>query len=738
MSNTAGPACVALAAIGAVTSVHAQPQDQPAEARTKTVEMVRTDTPPTIDGDLGDAVWADAAVVDDLHQVNPVEYAEPFQRTEIRLLYDDENLYVGARLYDTDPEEITANIMRQGGDITGDDNLFVTLDPANNQRSGYFFGVNPHGVRQDGLYRNVSEFYADWDGIYEVETGRFENGWTAEFRIPTRTLSFEPGGDAWGLNFSRTVQRKNEDMAWVSRNRSWDPSSSGRAVGFEGLEQGLGLDVVPSAAWTQVRSFAPGSEELDLDPSLDVAYKLTSQLNALLTINTDFSATEVDDRQVNLTRFNLFFPERRDFFLSDADIFEFGRIGAQSSNGSVSGADQQTGRPFFSRRIGLSSTGEVVGLDYGGKISGRIGPWQIGTLSIRQEAQPGPGVSADNLSVIRAKSNVLDESSAGFILTEGDPQSDLDNSLAGFDFLYRNTRLSGDRTLEAQAWVQRTETEGLEGDDGALGLGFSVPSSTGMRGGVTVREFEDNFNPALGFMNRTGIRDYSGHAGYTLRPDGGNWQQAYFGVEFQRIEDIDGRLESQAVGVTPVELTSRTGDVIFVHSNIRKEVLREPFEISPGVVIPSGSYSYSDIGFEYRWAGFREWSGRLTYIKGDFYTGEEDRWFGGVTWQPSPHFRGGLNFNLRYVDLPQGEFTARVVSADLDFVFSPELSWVNRLQYDNFSETIGLNSRLRWIPEAGREIYFVINHSVEDLDRDNTFESRRADMTAKVSYTFRF
>ncbi len=320
----------------------------------KRVELVRAAAPPEIDGRLDDAVWNEAAVVDDLHQVNPVEYAEPFERTEILLLYDDENLYVGARLYDTDPERITANVLRQGGNITGDDTLFVTLDPYNTQRSGYFFGVNPHGVRFDGLYRNVSEYYSDWDGIFEAEAGRFDEGWTAEYRIPYRTLSFDPGSDTWGLNFSRTVQRKNEDIAWVSRDRRWDPSTAGRAVGFENIEQGLGLDVVPSAAWSQLRSFSPGSESLELEPSLDVAYKLTPQMNALATVNTDFSATEVDDRQVNLTRFNLFCSFRSAATSSCATPTS-SSSGASARRAATARSAAPTGRP-----AGLSFRGASV------------------------------------------------------------------------------------------------------------------------------------------------------------------------------------------------------------------------------------------------------------------------------------------------------------------------------------------------------------------------------------------
>jgi hypothetical protein len=222
----------------------------PLEGGQKIVSMVRTDVPPVIDGRLDDEVWSRAAVVSDLHQVNPIEYAEPSERTEVYLLYDDHALYVGVRLYDSEPHRITANVLRQGGNVTGDDAFFVTLDPFNNRRGGYFFGVNPNGVRMEGLYRNVSEFYRDWDAIYRAAAGRFDGGWTAEFEIPFKSISFDPNTDTWGLNFSRTIARRNENIAWMSRNRSWDPSASGLAVGFEGIEQGMGLDIVPSATFS--------------------------------------------------------------------------------------------------------------------------------------------------------------------------------------------------------------------------------------------------------------------------------------------------------------------------------------------------------------------------------------------------------------------------------------------------------------------------------------------------------
>ena len=729
--------CVALPTMQALAQAPTTARTPPQDPGQKTVHIVRTDTPPVIDGVLDDAVWANAAVIDDLHQVNPAEYAKPSERTEIRLLYDDDALYIGIKLYDSEPSKITANILRQNGSITSDDTIFVTLDPFNSRRAGYFFGVNPNGVRFDGLYRNVSEYYSDWDTIWDAKTSRFDQGWIVEYKIPYKSISFDPNTDTWGLNFSRTIQRRHEDIAWVSRNRRWDPSSSGLMVGLTGLKQGLGLDIVPSGSFRRKQTWGPGTETSDFQPSLDIAYKLTPQLNGLLTVNTDFSATEVDDRQVNLTRFGLFFPEKRDFFLREADIFEFGRIGASDNNGAVSGAERQNGRPFFSRRIGLSSAGEVVDLNYGGKISGRIGDrFELGALSIRQGEQPG--VDAKTLSVVRAKAGIGEESSIGMIYTNGNPQSNVDNTLAGVDFLYRNSRLPGGRIVETGAWYQQTDTEGLVGHDHAAGVTFSVPSNTGLRGGVAVKEYQRNFNPALGFSSRTDVRDYAGHVGYTYRPSGGYWQSLYFVLDGERIENLSGGLQSQRIGLTPIQVTNRTGDVIWARANFNREVLTAPFEISPGVVIPVGDYSFDDLGLEFRFSGFRRVSGRITYINGDFYSGRYNRAFGNLTWQPSPHFRTSLGYDANNVTLPQGDFTTRIATAEFDIVFSSTWSWVNLIQYDNVSNTVGVNMRLHWIPQAGRELYFVINHNLQDFDRNGTFQSYNSEAVAKLSYTFRF
>jgi hypothetical protein len=725
----------------------AQPQAPLQDPGEKSVQMVRTEVRPVIDGKLDEAVWATAALVDDLHQTAPVEYATPYERTEIYLLYDDDALYVGAKLYDTEPAEITAQNLRQNDNIGQDDRFYVTLDPFFNKRSGYFFGLNPNGVRTDGLYLNVTDFYGAWDTIFEGEAGRFDGGWIAEIAIPFKSLSFDPHTSTWGLNFSRGIARKNENLAWVSRNRAYNPSISGTAVGFEGLDP-RGLDLVPSLSLNNRHTFAASrgpavsSSRSDAEPSLDLAYKLTPSLNASLTINTDFSATEVDDRQVNLTRFGLFFPEKRDFFLREADIFEFGRIGVQGTAFGIMRPLRENGRPFFSRRIGLSSTGQLVDLDYGGKISGRVGPVEIGALSIRQDdfaAAAAPTVDAQTLSVVRAKLNVLAESSVGVIGTSGNPSSNADNSLAGMDFYYRNTRLPGGRSLEGDAWYQQSDTDGLLGDDTAYGAAIKLPTATGFRGGLGLRVLEQNFVPGLGYLDRNGVRDVSGDVGYTYRPRGKYVQSYLTSLTAQRIDLLEGAGLQQEIAAMQFEITNRTADVLLFVPRVERQVIPlAGFEISPGIVIPSGEYSFGDIGGEIRTGNHRKFAGLLRIIDGDFYGGRRKTQLGELTWRPSPRYRTLLSYELNEITLPEGDFEVRLVRVGFDVVFSSKLSWVNLIQYDNVSDTAGVNMRLHWIPEAGREVFFVINQNLEDYDLDGRFHSAVADVTAKMSYTFRF
>ncbi len=704
----------------------------------KSIDAFQVDEPPIIDGRLDDDAWAFATPVHDLHEVIPQEFDPPSEESDIYVVYTRDALFIGARFYDSEPENITAQVLRQGDFSLGDDSFTVIVDPFNNGRSGYAFDLTPNSIRNQAVYANVTDENWAWNGIWHGVAVRDDKGWVAEIEIPFKTLSFNPNNQTWGLNFSRFIGRKAEQIGWVSANRRQNPANSGSLTGMKNIEQGLGLDVVPGFKATQAKQYSPDGTTTDSEPSLDLFYKLTPAITAALTVNTDFSGTGADERQINLTRFALFFPERRGFFLQDTDIFEFGRItgGDYSSRSSISVVELESGRPFFSRRIGLSESGETVDIEVGGKLTGRPGRWDIGMLAIRQDAFSD--VDASELFVARFAANVLDESSVGMILTHGDPNSNLDNTLAGVDFRYTNTRFGSGRTLEGSLWYQRSETEGLEGDDAAFGFTLRAPNAEGFRGGIGYKELQENFFPALGFVNRVGVRDMTLEGGYTWYTDWSAIRSIHSGVDFQRIEKISGGVESQIVNLRAFEIEGDTGDGFGFNYYLIEENLESGFEISDGIVIPAGDYEFEQYCFNLNSAEYRKISVFADYCAGEFFDGDQVATGARLQWRPNPHFSFIASYRFNEIELPYGAFITRLISIRADIAFSNKWSWENFLQYDNVSDGLGLNSILRYIPRAGREVVFVVNQEYVDLLQDRNFVRIYSDMTFKVSYTFRF
>lgn len=751
-------ACLLIAAF--VAAAQAPDTTESAMAATKTVAITRVATPPVIDGVIDEPVWQLAEVIGDFLLTRPIDGAEPSEPTEIRLLYDDDNLYISGRMFDRAPEDISANVMTHGSGLGQDDRIAIVIDPFNSGRNGYRFETNANGIRHEALYTNITEFQSEWEIIWDAAASVDEEGWSFEISIPFKSLPFNPNIDTWGFNFGRAIRRRGEEAVWVSRNRAYNPSIMGQVTGFEGMDQGAGLDIVTSATAGRRRVFATGMSESNVEPSLDLFYRITPSLNGSLTLNTDFSATEVDDRQVNLTRFNLFFPEKRNFFLNDSDLFEFGRIGT-SENRAASGASRQSGRPFFSRRLGLSGTGQEVDIEYGGKLSGRVGRFSIGALAIRQDdfrfvdaGGAAQTIEGDNILVSRIQADVLSESSVGMVLTDGDPTSNLDNSLTGYDFLYRNSRLPGGRLLEAQAWYQHSETEvlpALAGDAAevsaaAYGFGFSVPNAEGFRGGASMQEIENDFNPALGFVDRTGVREYRGDLGFTKFVNSERLESAFFGFDFQRVDRIAGGLESEVFVGRLLELRSNARDRLELNYTTNKESVASAFIIyrdtsDPAnrfIEVPAGDYAFNEVGFELNTGNQRGVAGGFNYSDGDFYGGTRLNIGANVVWRPSPQFNMRFSYDWNDIELPQGAFVTRLTQLRAEYVFSLKLSWSNLIQYDNLSENVGFNSRLRWVPRAGQEGFIVLNHNLQDIDRDNRFDSTLSDLSVKFSYTFRF
>lgn len=708
------------------------------DPRNKVIDAFRVDEPPVIDGVLDDDAWAFGTIVEDLHEVDPNEYGPPSERSRIYVVYTKDALYVAGQFWDREPDRISAQVLRQGDFSFGDDTMTVMIDPFDSGRNGYAFDLSANGVRNQALYANVTTENWNWQGIWHGATQRTDYGWTAEIEIPFKSLSFNPNNDTWGLNFARYIGRRSEYLGWVSANHTQNPAVFGKMTGMRGMDQGVGLDVVTGIRVGRSNDYEAGTSATETEPTVDLFYKLTPGLTGALTVNTDFSGTGVDERQINLTRFGLFFPERRSFFLQDADIFEFGRIGGRDykSKSTLSQVEKESGRPFFSRRIGLGDTGETVDIIAGGKVTGRVGSWDMGILAIQQDALGS--VDTSELFVARASAHVLEESSVGMILTHGDPNSNQDNVLAGVDFRYLNTRLPGGRTLEGGFWYQQTDTDGLEGDDAAWGFSLSSPNAAGLRGSLAFKELQANYFPALGFANRLDVRDMAAEVGYIVFPDSGFLRSVYTAIDFERIETISGELQSQVLTLRPLDLANDRADKLAFRYDILDEQVTEPFEISDGIFILPGLYSFEQYCVSLATGESRKLMSELYYCGGDFYDGTQVAAGGEFVWRPNKHFRFSLRSDFNDIDLPGGSFITRLASLRADIAFTNAWYWENFVQYDNVTYSLGLNSILRWVPRAGREMVLVVNREFVDYLRDRNFTSVSGDVTFKFTYTFRF
>ena len=708
-------------------SANAAPADEPAVASNRVesvcLDLQQRNVAPVIDGVLDDAVWARATRIDDLHQFQPIDHGEPSEKSEFLISYDEDFLYVGARLYDSDPAAISARQLVQGKTLKFDDAIEFLLDPFGTRRTGYWFQLNPNGIRRDGVYESPTEINRDWDGIWQAQAKIDKSGWTAEIAIPFKTLNFNSDNSKWGFTVARTIARKKEEIAWSSFDRAINPGSAGYLDCISGIRQGRGLDIVPSVAVNQSKDFTAGSTSSELEPSLDAYFKITPSLTAALTLNTDFSATEVDDRQVNLTRFSLFLPEKRQFFNQDLDIFSFGGL-------------EENGRPFFSRRLGLSDSGEPVDIQAGGKLSGRIGRWNIGVLDVLQDEFGD--VDKGNVFVGRAAANIMQESSVGLIYTNGNPTADLDNQLFGVDFRYRNTRAIPGNTIQGVAWYQQSDTEGINSDEQAFGWRVEYPNSERWFAELGQWTIEENFNPAVGFVNRADIVGTKAELGYTFTPNGKFLRNVTLKSIFQNLDNTDGTLESRELVLEPFSVETQSGDFFEVRLKQIDEVLVEDFEISPGIIIGAGAYTFDRVQFVLESALERRFALSFDIDTGEFYDGDLFKIGGDLNWRPNRHLFFQFGYEYNDVELPQGSFITRLLRLRADVAISARWSWLNVLQYDNVTETAGFNSRLRFNPQAGQDMFFVLNRqfNIDPLSRHAS--SATSEIVLKFRYTFRF
>jgi uncharacterized protein DUF5916 len=680
----------------------------------------------TIDGSLSEPAWSRAERADNFLQVDPVEGAAPSARTIVRVLASTTALVVGIICEDPEPAKIVSFSVRRDAPLTSEDHVRVVFGPFLDGRSGYVFAVNPSGARYDGLINPGGDSdNPDWDGIWEAAAARTASGWSVELRIPVQTLGFKPGLHEWHFNVQRRIQRRLETDRWAFPARQYQITQTSRAGLLTDLPQfnlGLGLTVRPAVTTGGGIPAASAPVKGDFQPSLDLSQRLAANVLASGTVNTDFAETEVDTRRTNLTRFPLFFPEKRTFFLEGDDIFGFG-LGLR-----------QEVLPYFSRRIGLVDD-QAVPIIAGGKINGRIGETSFGGLVAGTNEKSGVVDDKTLMAVGRVKRNLWRESWIGAIATVGDPVARRGSWLAGGDFTYATSRFRGDKNFLVGVWGLATGREDLGRDSTAHGARIEYPNDL-WDVSLTYKRIGRDFDPSLGFVPRRGVSIYDLQVDSSPRPARGPIQQIFLEFEPSLVTDLGGRWESYRVFFAPVNWRFRSGDRVEFNVNPTGERLTVPFEVSNGVWIAPGTYQWRQYRLETGTAQKRRFYTQLTWWFGGFYDGRLDQYEWTGAWNPTPLLTLEFSGERDVGRLPSGHFTQTLIGHRLRVNISPDLSVASYVQYDTGSRSVGTNTRLRWTFRPVADLFIVYNHNVRNLLDRWQLDSNQ--LLIKLQYAFRY
>jgi len=717
----AGAVPVSASAAAAVSASASSSAPKSATEPSVEVRAARVERGPKIDGLLGDDVWISAEPFVDFRMVEPQAGADPTEATELRVLYDEHNLYIGILCRDGEPRRIAANTMahdsvgaasygRWGMGFghgapagSSDDLVRILLDPFQDKRHAYLFYVNALGARSEGLAYNRSSSL-DWDGIWEAESRIVPEGWSAEVRIPFKSISFKPGLGAWGINVERVIPRKTETIRLSGTTRDSlfnNPMDAAVLTGLAGMRQGLGVTFRPyglADSWSGQPGSGSGKRENSVNGGFDVYKNFTPNLVGVASYNMDFAETEADERRINLTRFPLFFPEKRMFFLEGSETFSF--------SSSVSFI------PFFSRRIGLFE-GVQVPVRFGAKLFGRLGDTNLAVLDV--QTGDHPGLPGRNMFAARVTQNIMAESKLGFILTNGSPAGGR-NTLAGVDFNYSTSRFAGNKNLSLAAWAAYNWNDVREGRHHGFGFRGGYPNDL-WNVETTYAYYGEALDPGLGYMMRRGITTFYVRAAFQPRPAKtfawGLVRQFFFQSSIDYYWDLAGNLETRRIEITPLSLRTESGERFEFEIEPNRDVLPYDFEVSSGVVLPKGGYDFTSARLSLDTASHRPVIFEASYKFGGFYSGRLNEATLGLTVKAAGYLN--LSFDADFVRgrLPEGNFAENVLQLKADVFLSPDLGLMNYIQYDDVSKQLGWSARLRWQISPGNEIYLVYNKSWE-------------------------
>ena len=728
-----------LALLAVVPAAQAAPAASPPIADSMmnyTLRAVRIDSSqaPVIDGDLSDSVWAKAAVLDDFRQVEPDTGQPASERTVLKILYDENNLYFGVYLYDDEPDKIQVRSMTRDGPVFAEDQFRIILDPDMTRRNGYSFEVGPAGGREDALIQNNTNDLGRWNTIWTVRSHVVADGWVAEVAIPFRDFSYDPSRSDWGFDFVRTIRRKAERDRWTSHSATIatvDISQEGTLTGVSNTNVGIGLDIKLYGKLSFKHDWAQPDPRTSLSGTggANLYYKLTQSLTGTVTINPDFSDAPLDERLVNTTRFSLFIPESRDFFLQDAPAFEFGGYAFYAD--SPYQYDAPNSQPFFSRNIGLIK-GTPVTILAGGKLSGDFDGFGIGALSVHTNRTPT--TAAQNLSVVRITEPVLAESKVGIIVTNGDPTGLSRNTLAGADFQYHDSHFGGGNAiLQSDLYYQRSSSSTV-GDDDAFGAAVNYPNEP-WGGQFIFRQVGTNFAPALGFVNRTGIRDYEATLFEKTRYRDPFLRWLLFGGQGVFITGLDNRLQSSQVRLWG-EVESQQADAYDLNVYHYYENVPNLFALPKGVPVPAGEYSWNNIAPQINTTRGRWYSVNWTVECCSFYNGHYLKSDFTVIFRPNEFFEITPHYVATWIDLPTGHVTIHILSASGGVNFTPDMQVVLQAQFDNISRSFSFSARYRWEYEPGNEIFVSLGQNA--LIPGTSFQPQTSLFSIRLGHTLRF
>lgn len=690
------------------------------ESPDNTIFAVPIKSPVKLDGLLTEPFWKSAAPASGFIQKEQVEGAPATEKTEVRIVYDRDNIYIGVMCFDREPGAIIHNELQRDVDLDSDDNFTVVLDTSNSKRNGYFFEINPNGARYDGFFYGTELLNTNWDGVWDARARITDRGWSAEIMIPFKTLRFPNTViQEWGINFKRIIRRKSEEVLWRSWRRDdglFQLIKSGRLLGLENIKKGRKVELIPYILGGMESDESEEGSEFNY--GLDVKYPVTSDITLNVTTHTDFAQVETDRERINLTRFSLFYPEKREFFLEGQEIYDFD-----------SGYFQKV---YHSRRIGISPEREQIPILGGLNLAGKAGPYSLGILNIQTDKKgTNPGT---NYTVVRIKRDVLERSRIGFIATNLDDENDHTNRTLGADFFYQTNRLMGNKNFGIRGDLTGSFTDGRHNDNLFGRLFIDYPNDF-IDSFFEFYHVGEQFNPEMGFITRTGIRRANGKIRFFPRPriPGVN-KLIFMPLGLNYTADIDGKVLERCVSFWPFGILTTSNDMLMFTIEDNYDLVERDFTLFGGRIIPADSYNWMTYGVQFQSNSSRPLSFDLYADRGDYYYGERDTISPGCTVKLNKYISASTDLLYNDITLGDDHIITREYSGRLHLNISTKLTTSTFIQYNNETSEVNMNFRLHYLPNIGSDLYFVYNH-LWDESRDYTTKYRTG--IIKLDYLIR-